>query len=69
MGKKVSFEDKLEKLENIVGGLESGELSLEESLKNFSSGVELYNECKKYLSEVEAKVTKLSEDLVEKDLD
>ncbi len=69
MAKKITFEEKLEKLEQIVTGLESGELSLDDSLKSFSTGVELYNDCKKYLSDVEAKVTKLSEDLVEKELE
>ena len=36
-----TLEDSLGELEKVVGGLESGELSLEESLGHFEKGVEL----------------------------
>ncbi len=35
------FEEAMEKLENIVQDLESGDLSLEDSLKNFEEGMNL----------------------------
>ena len=56
MAKKVSFEQNLDKLEKMVMSLENGELTLDESIKNFEAGVNLYNECKSYLGEVEKKV-------------
>ena len=69
MPKKISFEDKLEELEKIVKSLESGDASLDESLKDFGHGVDLYKDCKKYLTEVEKKVTLLTKDLEEKDFE
>lgn len=63
MTKKDSFEVTLDKLEKVVSGLESGKLSLDDSLKSFETGVEYYKECKKKLLDVEKKITKLSEKL------
>ena len=69
MTKKVDFEKNLNELEEMVQTLEGGELNLEESIKNFESGVKLYNSCKKYLQDVEKKVSILTESLEEKDMD
>jgi exodeoxyribonuclease VII small subunit len=63
-----SFEGALEDLEKMVNQLESGELSLEESLEKFESGVKLYKDCKKMLSSAEKKITILSESLKEDEL-
>ncbi len=54
--KKQSFEDALEKLENITRELEEGELSLEESLKHFDEGVKLAEYCNSKLSDAQKKV-------------
>jgi exodeoxyribonuclease VII small subunit len=51
------FEEAMERLEQIVEGLESGNLSLEESLKIFEEGMNLVNFCSKKLEEAEQKVT------------
>jgi exodeoxyribonuclease VII small subunit len=59
MPKKNSFENTLKRLEEIVQRLESGDLSLDESLKLFEEGIELSRLCTKKLSEAEAKVEKL----------
>lgn len=59
MSKKVNFENALKRLEQIVQKLESGDLSLDESLKLFEEGVELSRLCTKKLSEAEGKVEKL----------
>jgi exodeoxyribonuclease VII small subunit len=53
------FEDMLERLEDIVETLESGELPLEESLKKFEEGMKLVGVCTKKLEEAEQKVTLL----------
>ena len=66
MVKKVSFEENLNKLEQMVTSLEAGELSLDESIKNFEAGVKLYTDCKDYLGEIEKKVSVLTENLEEK---
>lgn len=54
-----SFEQSLKKLETIVGKLEKGDLSLEESLKLFEEGVGLSAVCKKELEAAEGKVQTL----------
>lgn len=53
---KNSFEDDLSALENIVEQLESGELSLDEAMKAFESGVKLTNQCQKTLANAQQKV-------------
>ena len=57
-----NFEDAMKKLENIVKGLESGDLALEKSLKAFEEGMKLANFCSGKLEEAEQKVTKLIKD-------
>jgi len=52
----MSFEKKLNLLEKIVKDLENGELSLEDSLKNFEKGIKLTRECHAQLNEAEQKV-------------
>jgi exodeoxyribonuclease VII small subunit len=59
MPKKNSFENTLKRLEEIVQRLESGDLSLDESLKLFEEGIELSRLCTKKLSEAETKVERL----------
>jgi exodeoxyribonuclease VII small subunit len=55
----MSFEKKLTRLEEIVQKMESGELSLDDSLKLFEEGVKLSRDCNKELAEAEQKVQKL----------
>lgn len=60
-GKK-KFEDALEELEKVVEQLESGELSLEDSLAAFEHGVRLVKYCNQKLTEVERKIELLVKD-------
>jgi len=55
----ISFEDSLKKLENIVEKLESGEVSLNESVALYEKGVELKRYCEKKLKEVELTIKKI----------
>ncbi len=52
----MDFEKKLTRLEDIVEKMETGELSLEDSLKLFEEGVKLSRECNTQLNEAEQKV-------------
>ncbi|MGB1188638.1 MAG: exodeoxyribonuclease VII small subunit [Pseudomonadales bacterium] len=62
-GKKAyPFEASLEKLEAIVETMESGELTLEESLKAFQEGITLTRACQKALSEAQQEVKILMSD-------
>jgi len=56
------FEDCLTRLEQIVGQLEAGTLSLEDSLKVFEEGVALARRCAKYLEEAEKRIELLTKD-------
>ncbi len=54
-----SFEKDLERLEEIVVGLEEGGLPLEESLRQFEEGVALVRQCEKTLKAAERKIEML----------
>ncbi len=56
------FEDCLQRLEQIVGALEAGTLSLEESLKVFEEGIALARRCARYLDEAEQRIELLTRD-------
>jgi exodeoxyribonuclease VII small subunit len=56
------FEVALEELEAVVEQLESGELSLEDSLAAFEKGVGLVKYCNQKLTEVEKKIEVLLKD-------
>ena len=56
-----TFEDALERLEEISHDLESGELSLEASLKKFEEGIKLAQFCNSKLDECQHKVSLLLE--------
>jgi exodeoxyribonuclease VII small subunit len=57
-----SYEAALEDIERIVEQLESGELSLEDSLAVFEKGVGLTKYCYQKLDEVEKKIEILTKD-------
>ena len=57
--KKLSFEQSLERLEEIVRHLEKGDLPLNDSLKLFEEGTALLQSCGRMLDEAEQKVVKL----------
>ena len=54
--KEPKFEEALKKLEQIVEELEGGELSLEESLKQYEEGVHLSKLCARRLEEAKKKL-------------
>ena len=58
----LKFEDCLARLEQIVAALESGRLSLEDSLKVFEEGVGLARHCGRYLEEAERRIELLAKD-------
>lgn len=55
-----NFEKDLERLEEIVGSLEQGGLSLDDSLKKFEEGIHLAKRCEKTLSAAEKKIELLT---------
>lgn len=61
MNKNMSFETAMDKLEEIVNRLESGNESLEASLKLFEEGSALASFCYGKLQKAEQKVRQLTE--------
>ncbi len=52
----MEFEKKLKRLEDIVEKMESGDLSLDDSMKLFEEGVKMSRECQSQLTIAEEKV-------------
>ena len=57
-----NFEDYLKELNEIVVALESGKLTLDESITKYQRGIELSNLCKKKLEEAKAVIVKKTEE-------
>ncbi len=56
MSEEKSFEENLNELEQIASKLESGDLGLDEAIKEFENGIKLSKECSKKLDEAEKKI-------------
>lgn len=60
-----SFEESLTHLNQILEKMETGQLSLEDSLHYFEEGITLIRQCQKTLSDTEQKVQILTEKTAE----
>ena len=58
---ELSFETAFEELETIVAKLESGELTLEESVTNYERGRKLSDHCQAILDKAELRVNQLTD--------
>ena len=54
-----TFEENMQRLEQIVRAMERGDVALEESLKLFQEGTDLVRSCGKLLEEAKMQVTKI----------
>lgn len=61
--RKMSFEEALKDLEEIVQRLESGEVNLEESIEIYSRGTQLKRHCEAKLRAAQERVEKIVADL------
>ena len=61
MADKFNFNKGLLELENIISKMESGDLSLEDSLKNFEEGVKIHRKCHTALMDAEQRINILTE--------
>ena len=59
---KMTFEETMAELEETVRLLESGDVSLDDSIKLFEKGIKLSKACQKMLDTAEKKVTVLMSD-------
>ena len=55
-----TFEENMQRLEQIVRAMERGDVALEESLKLFQEGTELVRTCGKLLDEAQLQITKIT---------
>lgn len=55
--KKLTFEQQLNALEALIAQMEAGGMSLEESVKQYESGVKMLDELEKTLGEVSQRLT------------
>ena len=60
--KELSFEESLEKLEEIVKKLEVGDVPLDDAIKEFTKAMELSKSCDEKLKKAEEAITKLVKD-------
>jgi len=61
MGKeKLSFEQALAKLEQIVSAIESGEIGLEASIERYAEGAKMIAHCREVLDAAEKKIRRLT---------
>jgi len=58
---KLSFDEALNELEQVVKQLESGDLPLEQSIELYKRGMMLSNDCHQKLQKIESEVTQLVE--------
>jgi len=62
--KKLTFEEALIRLEEVLELIEKGEIDLEESVKLYKEGLELSFFCSEKLNKVEEEITLLKESVV-----
>jgi len=60
---KITFETALKQLEAIVKEMESGDLTLEQAVKKYETGIEKVRYCMQILDSKEKKITQLTRDL------
>jgi exodeoxyribonuclease VII small subunit len=57
-----TYEQRIEKLKQIIEKIEDGNTSLDESIRLYEQGAVLVKQCETMLSEAEVKITTLSRD-------
>lgn len=60
-----TFEDQMNRLEEIVAQMERGDLPLDEMLKVFEEGIKTYRNCHEIIEKAEAKIEYLTQELME----
>ena len=60
--KNPTFEEKMQRLEQIVRAMERGDVPLEQSLELFREGTDLVGQCSKLLDDAELQVKKIAVD-------
>jgi len=59
---KLSFEEAIKELTNIVGKIEQGEIPLQDSLEQYEKGMALIKQCRTILKKAEERIDKISKE-------
>lgn len=59
--KKETYEGLMDRVEDIINQMESDEISLENSMKNYEEGIKICNKMYKTLNEAESKIKILTQ--------
>ncbi len=59
---KLSFEEAIGELTNIVSKIEKGEIALQDSLKDYERGMALIKHCRGILQKAEKRIEKISKE-------
>ena len=59
---KLSFEEAIKELTNIVGKIEQGQIPLQDSLEQYERGMALIKHCRTVLQKAEKRIEKITED-------
>jgi exodeoxyribonuclease VII small subunit len=57
---KLSFEQAIKELTGIVGKIEQGEITLQDSIQQYERGMTLIKHCRKILQEAEKRIEKIA---------
>ena len=57
---KISFEEAIKELTDIVGKIEQGKIPLQDSLEQYEKGMALIKHCKSILEKAEKRIEKIS---------
>ena len=61
-GKKLKFEQAMERLDAIVEAMESGQIGIEESIAKYEEAMRLAADCRQILDEAEQRIKKIQQD-------
>ena len=59
---KLSFEEAIKELTGIVGKIEQGEISLQDSLPQYERGMSLIKQCRTILQQAEKRIEQISQE-------
>lgn len=59
---KLSFEEAIKELTNIVSQIEQGQIPLQDSLKQYEKGMALIKQCRTILQKAEKRIEKISKE-------
>lgn len=60
--KKLKFEEAMERLDEIVAAMESGEIGIEESIARYEEAMHLAQHCRQILDQAEQRIAKIRVD-------